>query len=162
MLPCRKTKHQQICRGHHQMWRSHENKGQTSWHSWGCHVALPEALGIAVSRGRLSSQQWSHRHLLLLFAWRGIITVPDMGLTVQGPLLPCCSNTFKEVCATREQKTVTALFPIPLLPLDTGNLATHGCCCFLFEHPCTWSSWGRQKLCSCSCSTPAVVAHHLS
>lgn len=27
------------------MWRSHENKGQTKWHSWAYQVPLPEALG---------------------------------------------------------------------------------------------------------------------
>lgn len=137
------------------VWRSHENKGQTSWHSWSYHMALPEALDIAVSRGRLSSQEWSHRHLLLLFAWRGIVTVPNLCLTVQGPPLPWCSNMLKEVCATWKKKIVISLSPIPLLPLDTGNLPTHGCCCLLFVHSCTWSSWYRQQLSSCICFTPA-------
>ena len=91
-------------------------------------MALPEALSAAVSKERPSGEQWlgatAACRLLLLFAWRGRITVPDLCLTVRMPPLLVCSNSLTTVSVTQGQKTSTSpLLPSPLLPPDIGNLA---------------------------------------
>lgn len=132
------------------MWRPHENKGQSSWHSWGYHGALPEALGIAVSRRdwAVSSGAGS---LLLLFAWRAIITVRDLCLKVQGPpLLRCCNPL-----TTWEQKRVISLFSIPLLPLATGNLAPLDAAASFLCIPAPGAADAGSNCASCIYSMPS-------
>lgn len=146
--------HQQTCRGHNLMWFLIRLK--TSWEQRTSKLAqLGLRHGFAQSAQRYGVQgetkrravAWSHSSLPPAFALRSerknhsTRPMPDSANATSPGVLQLSYNSQCDTGTKIRYFSSPDLFCLQIQ--ETWPL--HGCCCLLSGHPCTGSSWCRQR-----------------